>query len=139
MYDEIIKMFNGIGVGTFILIIVAVIIILKELYKAIEKYRKTRNNMDEKEEEVSQLKSSVSKLEDSIGEIKMWTKAQSIALRVILANELDRKYKQYLELTYIPEEDFDEYVDMHDAYKGVGGNHNGDVKFDYVMKHLERR
>ena len=65
--------------------------------------------------------------------------AQSTALKVILASELDKKYRYYLEIGYIPDKEFDEYVDMHDSYKGLGGNHHGDEKFEYIMSHLERK
>lgn len=27
-------------------------------------------------------------------------------------------------------------ISLHDAYKGVGGNHSGDAKFEYCINHL---
>lgn len=117
----------------FVIAIISLIVgVTIKLYKIVEKYRKIRNNVETKDEKIESLEKTVS-------DIKIWTKAQSVALKVILANELDRKYRYYLELQYIPDKEFDEYVDMHDAYNGLGGNHHGDEKFNYVMEHLERK
>lgn len=54
-----------------------------------------------------------------------------------LADRINQKYKYYISINGIPEDEYDEFVSLHAAYKGLGGNHHGDAKFDYCMKHLK--
>ena len=56
--------------------------------------------------------------------------------RELLGNALDIKFDKYISLKGIPSDELDEFVSLHDAYKGCGGNHRRDSKFNYVMEHL---
>ena len=58
------------------------------------------------------------------------------AQKEMLAEKINEKYKYYLSIKGIPEDEYDEFVSLHTAYKGVGGNHHGDAKFEYCIKHL---
>ena len=51
------------------------------------------------------------------------------AQKEMLAEKINEKYKYYLSIKGIPEDEYDEFVSLHTAYKGVGGNHHGDAKF----------
>lgn len=59
-----------------------------------------------------------------------------IAQREVLADKINEKYKYYISINGIPEDEVDEFTNLHSAYKGVGGNHSGDAKFEYCMNHL---
>lgn len=59
------------------------------------------------------------------------------AQREILADKINEKYKCYISIKGIPEDEVDEFTNLHTAYKGVGGNHSGDAKYEYCMNHLE--
>ena len=59
-----------------------------------------------------------------------------VANKEMLAEKINEKYKYYISIGGIPEDEYDEFVSMHKAYKGVGGNHHGDAKFEYCMEHL---
>ena len=59
-----------------------------------------------------------------------------IANKEMLAEKINEKYKYYISIGGIPEDEYDEFVNMHKAYNGVGGNHHGDAKFEYCMEHL---
>ena len=59
-----------------------------------------------------------------------------IAQKEMLAEKINEKYKYYLSIRGIPEDEYDEFVSLHTAYKGVGGNHHGDAKFKYCIDHL---
>lgn len=59
------------------------------------------------------------------------------ALRELLAEKINEKYKYYISINGIPEDEVDEFVNLHKAYNGCGGNHNGDAKYAYVMEHLQ--
>lgn len=62
--------------------------------------------------------------------------ALMLAQREVLADRINRKYKEYIALKGIPEDEYDEFVNMHTAYKSCGGNSSGDAKFDYCINHL---
>lgn len=57
--------------------------------------------------------------------------------REILANKINDKYKHYISINGIPEDELDEFIKLHDAYKGCGGNSSGDAKYEYCINHLE--
>ena len=59
------------------------------------------------------------------------------AQREVLADKINEKYKYYISVKGIPEDEVDEFTNLHTAYKGVGGNHSGDAKYEYCMNHLE--
>lgn len=58
------------------------------------------------------------------------------AQREVLADKINEKYKYYISIDGIPEDEVDEFTNLHTAYKGVGGNHSGDAKFEYCTNHL---
>lgn len=60
-----------------------------------------------------------------------------IAQREVLADKINEKYKYYISIKGIPEDEFDEFTNLHAAYKGVGGNHSGDEKYEYCINHLQ--
>ena len=59
-----------------------------------------------------------------------------IAQREVLADKINEKYKYYISIKGIPEDEVDEFTNLHTAYNGVGGNHSGDAKYEYCMNHL---
>ena len=58
------------------------------------------------------------------------------AFKEMLAEKINEKYKYYISIKGIPEDEYEEFVSLHDAYNEVGGNHHGDAKFQYCMEHL---
>lgn len=58
------------------------------------------------------------------------------AQREVLADKINRKYKYYISINGIPEDEVDEFTNLHAAYKGCGGNHSGDIKYEYCINHL---
>ena len=59
-----------------------------------------------------------------------------LANKELLAEKINEKYKFYISIKGIPEDEVDEFTNLHTAYKGCGGNHSGDAKYEYVMEHL---
>lgn len=59
-----------------------------------------------------------------------------VAQREILADKINEKYKYYISIEGIPEDEVDEFANLHTAYKQIGGNHSGDAKYEYCMNHL---
>ena len=58
------------------------------------------------------------------------------AQREVLADKINEKYKYYISIKGVPEDEVDEFTNLHTAYKGVGGNHSGDAKYEYCINHL---
>ena len=59
-----------------------------------------------------------------------------VAQREILASKINDKYKYYISIKGIPEDEVKEFASLHEAYNGVGGNHSGDAKYEYCINHL---
>ena len=57
--------------------------------------------------------------------------------RQICCNTVKEEIAFSLRNNGIPEDEVDEFVALHSAYKLLGGNHNGDAKFNYCMEHLQ--
>jgi hypothetical protein len=90
------------------------------------------------------LTESMEKLADAIGRIEEFNSVKEKQLdnliesqKEILAEKINEKYKYYLSIDGIPEDEYDEFVSLHEAYKSTGGNHHGDAKFNYCIKHLK--
>ncbi len=58
------------------------------------------------------------------------------AQREVIADKINEKYKYYISIKGIPEDEVSEFTNLHTAYKGVGGNHSGDAKYEYCINHL---
>ena len=78
---------------------------------------------------IAKLAESDSSRDEQINNI-MWAQKES------LADKINQKYKHYIAINGIPEDEVNEFVSLHQAYNGVGGNHHGDAKFNYCMEHL---
>ena len=75
-------------------------------------------------------------LRDSITARDVQINALVVANKEMLAEKINEKYKYYIGIKGIPEDEYDEFVSLHSAYNGVGGNHHGDAKFQYCIEHL---
>lgn len=75
-------------------------------------------------------------LKDSISARDVQIQSLIIANKEMLAEKINEKYKYYISIQGIPEDEYDEFVSLHSAYNGVGGNHHGDAKFQYCIDHL---
>jgi hypothetical protein len=76
-------------------------------------------------------------LKDSIAARDIQIESLVVANKEMLAEKINEKYKYYISINGIPEDEYDEFVNMHKAYNGVGGNHHGDAKFEYCITHLQ--
>lgn len=110
----------------------------------IEESRKDRKALHDEmtkftDNRISDRKQSIEiqkELKDSIAARDTQIEALLIANKEMLAEEINKKYKHYINIKGIPEDEYDEFVSLHKAYNGVGGNHHGDAKFQYCIDHL---
>lgn len=102
----------------------------KALHDEMTKF--TNNRLDDRRQSIAIQK----ELKDSIAEKDVRIEALVIANKEMLAEKINEKYKYYISIGGIPEDEYDEFVSLHAAYKGVGGNSHGDAKFEYCMEHL---
>lgn len=83
-----------------------------------------------------ELADTIKELTDDSQEKNKQINSLIVANKEILAEKINEKYKHYIAIGGIPEDEYDEFVGMHKAYNGVGGNSHGDAKFKYCMEHL---
>lgn len=110
---------------------------MKETQIVIQQYSENRVHDREQSFEIQkELTENITKLIESNAvrdkqiENILWSQKES------LADRINQKYKHYLSINGIPEDEVDEFISLHSAYKAVGGNHHGDAKFNYCMEHL---
>ena len=109
----------------------------KVIHEEMKQY--SQNRIDDRRQSLKiqeELKESIKALSDSNSENDGKIKSLIEAQKEMLAEKINEKYKYYLSIGGVPEDERDEFISLHDAYKGVGGNHNGDAKFEYCIEHL---
>lgn len=102
----------------------------KALHEEMRVYSNNRINDRKQSLEIQK------ELKDSIASRDTQINALIDANKETLAAKINEKYKHYISINGIPEDEYDEFVGLHKAYKGVGGNSHGDAKFEYCMEHL---
>lgn len=120
-------------------------IFMKEIKSSVEKTQSeikqfTENRVNHRKQSLEIQK----ELKDSIKSIVTYNSSKDrqidnlmAAQREVLADKINEKYKYYISIKGIPEDEVDEFTNLHTAYKGVGGNHSGDAKYEYCMNHLQ--
>lgn len=119
-------------------------IFMKEMKDSISETQRNvtqyaENRLHDREQSIKIQK----ELTDSIKDIVKRNSAKDkqidnlmIAQREVLADKINEKYKYYISVNGVPEDEVDEFTNLHTAYKGVGGNHSGDAKYEYCINHL---
>lgn len=103
----------------------------KALHDEMTKFADNRVNDRKQSLEIQkELKESISSMGVKFNPIV-------VAQKEMLAEKINEKYKYYISIGGIPEDEYDEFVALHDAYNGVGGNHHGDAKYQYCIEHLQ--
>ena len=102
----------------------------KALHDEMTKY--SDNRVNDRQQSLAIQK----ELKDSITARDTQIEALMTANKEMLAEEINKKYKHYININGIPEDEYEEFVSLHKAYNGVGGNHHGDAKYQYCIEHL---
>lgn len=102
----------------------------KVIHDEMKEFTNNRNNDRIQSIEIQK------ELKDSISARDVQINSLVVANKEMLAEKINEKYKYYISIGGIPEDEYDEFVSMHKAYKGLGGNHHGDAKFQYCIDHL---
>lgn len=117
---------------------------INEIMESLEKTQDTitkfaENRVHDREQSFAiqkELTTSIAKLAESDSSRDEQINNIMLAQKESLADKINQKYKHYIAINGIPEDEVDEFVSLHQAYNGVGGNHHGDAKFNYCMEHL---
>lgn len=117
---------------------------INEIRESLEKTQDTitqfaENRVHDREQSFTiqkELTTSIAKLAESDSSRDEQINNIVWAQKEALADKINQKYKHYIAINGIPEDEVDEFVSLHQAYNGVGGNHHGDAKFNYCMEHL---
>lgn len=102
----------------------------KDLHDEMTKF--SNNRVNDRQQSLQIQK----ELKDSILMRDVQIQALVTANKEMLAEKINEKYKFYISINGVPEDEYDEFVSLHKAYNGVGGNHHGDAKFQYCIEHL---
>ena len=156
--DELLQMSSSnwaFAISFFFLLFFACIGILKGFDYLADRFgfeTKRTRQFKQQEEEIKHQQEEIQRLKQEVETYKqnrIHDRQQSFdiqkdllerldALRVanvaVLGDRINQKYKYYLQIKGIPEDEFDEFVQLHDAYKSVGGNHGNDEKFEKAMQ-----
>lgn len=131
--DNLMILFNNISASDLIKIILAIITIIGafnvfifKILHWLEKWRIMRNTQEKKEELINDIK-----------EIKEELSLICEGLKMVLADGLNQRCKRYWHLSYIPEDEFDEFINQHNAYKALHGNSTIDEKYEKVIRGLK--
>lgn len=100
---------------------------LKEIRSMLDYYYEIRTKEIENARILEEISEKTKKQQESIDIL-------TLAIKELLADRLSQKYRYYKELKYIPEDEYDQYCDMHTVYNKCGGNHTGDKKFEQSME-----
>lgn len=110
---------------------------VKSTQNDIKQFSENRINDRKQSFEIQkQLTGAIDSLAKSGNERTKQMDALIIATRESIGDRINQKYKYYLSIKGIPEDEVDEFESLHAAYKAVGGNHSGDAKYKYCTENL---
>lgn len=113
-------------IGAIIAIIVAISTIVVKIFHYFELWRKRKNKEDLNQKIIDSIKNIETNI-NFIGE----------GIKTVLADNLNRKCRFYLDNGFIPEDEFDEFVKEHEAYNKLHGNSTIDAKYNKTIKQLK--
>jgi hypothetical protein len=91
---------------------------------------KLEKSIDEKFDYFSKdIYKKIDRMQFDIGNVQNASKEE-------LSDKINIKFKTYFKQGYIPFDEYDDFVKLHCAYKGVGGNHSGDARFEKCIQIL---
>lgn len=125
---------NELGLQEIVIDIVIAFVVVRTIRWAINEVKGMLDSYAKaKEQEHNNIK-LLKELSEKTYEQQEDINVLKLALKELLADRLSEKYNHYKELEYIPEDEYEQYCDMHTVYNQLGGNHNGDRKFDESME-----
>ena len=113
-------------IGAIIAIIVAISAAVVKIFHYFELWRKKKNKEDLNQRIIDSIKNIETNV-NFIGE----------GIKTVLADNLNRKCKFYLDNGFIPEDEFDEFVKEHEAYNKLHGNSTIDAKYNKTIEQLK--
>ena len=104
---------------------------------SIQKFASNRVSDREKSREIqANLSNSIATLSQKLTDEDSQVQALVLSQKEQLADRINAKYKHYISIGGVPEDEVDEFTNLHFAYNGLRGNHMGDAKYNYCMEHL---
>lgn len=113
-------------IGAIIAIIVAISAVVVKIFHYFELWRKKKNKEDLNQRIIDSIKNIETNV-NFIGE----------GIKTVLADNLNRKCRFYLDNGFIPEDEFDEFIKEHEAYNKLHGNSTIDAKYNKTIEQLK--
>lgn len=123
-------------VGSIIAIIVALAVASVKVYKFIEKYRKARNTVDERNLEFEHLKETIEALRKSNEEQFKLIHALTEGMQQVLSGQLNSSINRYYDMDCIPIEELSLFQKTFSAYEGVNGNGEMKERYNKILEDL---
>lgn len=103
--------------------------------------QKIKNSLNDFIEEMrctmKQVQNEQEELVSKIDAIVRSNIARDNAAMEEMCDRIGQKTRHYIsDLHGIPEDEYDDFVRLFHAYKGIGGNHGAEAKYQYCMKQL---
>lgn len=98
-----------------------------DLSNFMEDIRKSVNVITDEQKEIVQ----------TMNQIVESNKARDNAMMEEMCDRIGQKTRHYInDLHGIPEDEYDDFVRLFSAYKGIGGNHGAEAKYNYCINQL---
>lgn len=111
---------------------------ISETQKEIKQFAQNRINDREQSLKIQkELTDSIISVSNNEKERGKQIEALMCGSKELLGAEIDKRYREYISLSGIPESEVDEFDEIFNAYKGLKGNHSRDTKYHYVKNHLQ--
>lgn len=91
---------------------------------------------EELNKNIKEISRRIGCIEEKVNKLEERSENTECASRESLGDMINQKYTRYIKGGGIPEDELDQFIDLHAAYKRVGGNHSGDAKFNYCINSL---
>lgn len=96
------------------------------------------NLMKDVSKNMNTLKEHQVEIEKLVEDISNSNKARDNATIEEMCDRISSKIRYYINTLHgIPEDEYDDFVRLFDAYEKIGGNHGVKAKYEYCIKHLD--
>lgn len=136
MIDITQQLFN-IDLKENLISIIIIIIFIKAAWELYDWFANKIGISTKKSRERDMMVDMMKEYKNELSDVEKNLELLKVASKESLLYKINEKYNKYFSLGYIPYEEYDEFISLHDAYKGIGGNHTGDEKFNRVIASLE--
>lgn len=130
---------QGANLLTLLIGVIAILIVIKGMWEMLEWGITKLGITTKRQREIEEIAKLAELHDKQFEEILEKLEKIQLAQKESLLSMIDSSYKHFQELGYIPQEEYEQFVALHDAYNSIGGNHIGDMKFERIVNNYDIR